>query len=162
MKNYKKRYMKKKGLYKLDCYCENKVFGKFNHISDIAEKMEKNMKNSKKFFLKKYGIGLIIFALIPSLGLIYPILLGHKDLGDGILKLCFTSHTGCAKFHPGIEQKELEKLAEVPLAFSIITLVIFLLFIIYILVKVIKYEKIKSGKGKMNIKEYCRFCKDIF
>ncbi|KMZ89848.1 hypothetical protein PVMG_06181, partial [Plasmodium vivax Mauritania I] len=38
MKNYKNRYMKKKGISKLDCYCENKVFEKFCHIRDIAEK----------------------------------------------------------------------------------------------------------------------------
>ncbi|SCA81890.1 Plasmodium exported protein, unknown function, partial [Plasmodium vivax] len=164
MKNYKERYKKKKGLSKLDCYCENKIFGKFNHICDIAEKMEKNKKSSKKFFLKKYGIGLIIFALIPALGLIYPILFGLKSFGSGILDLCFTtgdSHT-CGKAHLGIGQEQLKNMGDIPLAYSFITLVIVLLFIIYILIKVIKYEKIKSGKRKMNIKEYCRFCKDIF
>ncbi|KMZ76602.1 hypothetical protein PVIIG_05784, partial [Plasmodium vivax India VII] len=52
MKNYKHRYGEKNGLSKLECYCENKVFGKINHMCDIAEKMEKNKKRWKKFFLK--------------------------------------------------------------------------------------------------------------
>ncbi|KMZ82400.1 hypothetical protein PVIIG_05571 [Plasmodium vivax India VII] len=53
MKGYKDRYMKKKGLYKLDCYYENKLFGKINHIRDIAQKMHNDKKRWKKFFLKK-------------------------------------------------------------------------------------------------------------
>ncbi|KMZ88917.1 hypothetical protein PVBG_06292, partial [Plasmodium vivax Brazil I] len=76
MKGYKDRYMKKKGLSKLDCYYENKVFGKINHIRDIAEKMHNDKKRWKKFFLKKYGIVLMLFALIPAIGLIFPILFG--------------------------------------------------------------------------------------
>ncbi|VUZ98032.1 Plasmodium exported protein, unknown function [Plasmodium vivax] len=55
MKNYKNRYMKKKGISKLDCYCENKVFEKFCHIRDIAEKVNYDKKRSKSFFFKKYG-----------------------------------------------------------------------------------------------------------
>ncbi|KMZ83203.1 hypothetical protein PVBG_06318, partial [Plasmodium vivax Brazil I] len=47
MKNYKDRYIKKKGLYKLDCYYENKLFGKINHIRDIAQKMHNDKKRWK-------------------------------------------------------------------------------------------------------------------
>ncbi|SCA83360.1 Protein of unknown function, putative [Plasmodium vivax] len=91
MKNYKDRYMNKKGLSKLDCYYENKLFNKFNHMCDIAEKMRNNKKRLKRFFLKKYGIGLIIFALLPSLGLIFHIFFGVGE-NPGIYGICQESH----------------------------------------------------------------------
>ncbi|KMZ82306.1 hypothetical protein PVIIG_05747, partial [Plasmodium vivax India VII] len=50
MQNYKRRYEKKKGLYKLDCYCEKKVFDKLNYIYTLSDKM----RNDKKGFKKKY------------------------------------------------------------------------------------------------------------
>ncbi|KMZ98996.1 hypothetical protein PVNG_03835 [Plasmodium vivax North Korean] len=94
MKNYKKRYMRKKGLSKLDCYCENKVFSKFNDICDIGEKMQYNEKRANKFFLKKYGIAFFLFALIPALGLIFPILFGIRRGMPGILGECPNEATG--------------------------------------------------------------------
>ncbi|SCA83591.1 Plasmodium exported protein, unknown function, partial [Plasmodium vivax] len=177
MKNYQKRYMRKKGLSKLDCYYENKLFGKFNRICDIGKKMQYNEKHSKMFFLKKYGLGLILFALIPVLGSIYLILFGINRKMPGILGPCTDGHfeTSGDKFHKTtggykncrsiwIERKS-ELIGNFECAnfiFTIIMVSIVILFIFYILIKVIKYEKIKAGKGKMNMKEHCRFCKDIF
>ncbi|KMZ77104.1 hypothetical protein PVIIG_06289 [Plasmodium vivax India VII] len=92
MKNYKKRYMRKKGLSKLDCYYENKIFRKFNNICDIGKKMQYDENLSKKVFLKKYGLGLIIFALIPVLGFIFPILFGFSRKFPGILGPCPLDH----------------------------------------------------------------------
>ncbi|KMZ92849.1 hypothetical protein PVMG_01435 [Plasmodium vivax Mauritania I] len=174
MKSYKDRYMKKKGLSKLDCYCENKVFSKFCHIRDIAEKMQNDTKRSKRFFLKKYGISLIIFALIPALALIIPILFGPGKGKPGLLGLCDTGHIVTNKqehkAHPANcdtkwiydYRKSIDYVGYALKLYSFIMISIVILFIIYILIKIIKYEKIKAGKGKMNIKEYCRFCKDIF
>ncbi|KMZ89674.1 hypothetical protein PVMG_06214 [Plasmodium vivax Mauritania I] len=174
MKGYKDRYMKKKGLSKLDCYCENKVFDKFNHICNITKKLQNDTKRSTRFFLKKYGISLIIFALIPTVGLIIPILFGPGDKKPGILGLCGTSHIDAGKQEHNTTPENCatrwiyeyrELIGNVGYAlkiYSFIMITIDILFIIYILIKVIKYEKIKAGKGKMNIKEYCRFCKDIF
>ncbi|KMZ96374.1 hypothetical protein PVNG_06151 [Plasmodium vivax North Korean] len=181
MKNYKNRYMKKKGLSKLDCYYENKVFGKFCHICDIAEKMNYDKKRSKSFFLKKYGIAFFLFALIPALGLIFPILFGFRDY-KGVLGLCpggtgngshWDADANKHKEAPDIikncsrkwmydNKDTIEKFGNVSYIFSFIMITIVILLIIYMFIKVIKYEKIKAGKGKMNIKEYCRFCKDIF
>ncbi|VUZ95651.1 Plasmodium exported protein, unknown function [Plasmodium vivax] len=179
MKNYKKRYMRKKGLSKLDCYCENKVFDKFNHICDIGKKMQYNEKRANKFFLKKYGIHIIIFALSPALGLIFPILFGFRD-NKGIFGLCPGGNGSGSHFENNNVHKTtvdggtchrkwlydikdtLEYIGDASYIFSFIMITIFLLVIFYILIKVIKYEKIKAGKGKMNMKEYCRFCKDIF
>ncbi|KMZ88652.1 hypothetical protein PVBG_06014, partial [Plasmodium vivax Brazil I] len=50
MKGYERRYLKKKGLAKLDCYWEKKVFEKIEYINKLAE----NMKHDKKSFKKKY------------------------------------------------------------------------------------------------------------
>ncbi|KMZ96111.1 hypothetical protein PVNG_05879 [Plasmodium vivax North Korean] len=170
MKNYKNRYIKKRGLSKLDCYYENKVFDKFNQICDIGKKMKYDEKRSKKFFLKKYGIGLILFALLPAIGLIYPIIFGVSNKARGIIDYCLhqkhgkgdLSHSSCSKVGLYGYETIIDQVSYAPLIFSFIMITISILFIIYILIKVIKYEKIKAGKGKMNIKEYCRFCKDIF
>ncbi|VVA00013.1 Plasmodium exported protein, unknown function [Plasmodium vivax] len=48
MQNYKHRYEKKKGLYKLDCYCEKKVFDKLNYIEKLSDKMRSDKKELKK------------------------------------------------------------------------------------------------------------------
>ncbi|KMZ88835.1 hypothetical protein PVBG_05631 [Plasmodium vivax Brazil I] len=180
MKNYKNRYMKKKGLSKLDCYCENKVFRKFNNICDIRKKLKYDEKRSKSFFLKKYGIGLILFVLIPALGLIFPILFGLGDKNGGILGLCPGGTSGHFQTNTFIHKETPEKIKNCPkrwmydykdtisifgdvsYIFSFIMIAMVLLVLFYILIKIIKSEKIKAGKGKMSVKEYCRFCKDIF
>ncbi|SCA83552.1 Plasmodium exported protein, unknown function, partial [Plasmodium vivax] len=177
MKNYKRRYGKKRGLSKLDCYYENKVFTKINNICDTAEKMQYGKKSAKKFFLKKYGIGLILFALIPVLGFIFRILFGLNRNMPGILGPCTDDHfdtannnkhrtTGkyknCTSEWIDKNKEVIENLQCANFIFTIIMVSIVILFIFYILIKVIKYEKISAGKGKMKLKEYCRFCKDIF
>ncbi|CAI7719046.1 Plasmodium exported protein, unknown function [Plasmodium vivax] len=180
MKNYKNRYMKKMGISKLDCYCENKVFEKFCHIRDIAEKMNYDKKRAKSFFLKKYGKALMILALIPAVGLIYPIIFGISRELPGIISDCPDNHFDKSKnpyehkadaadgtkdcFRGWLYEntETMRKVSYVPKILSFIMITIVILFIIYVLIKVIKYEKIKAGKGKMNMKEYCRFCKDIF
>ncbi|CAG9479586.1 unnamed protein product [Plasmodium vivax] len=178
MKNYKHRYGKKKGLSKLDCYYENKVFRKINHICDIAEKLKYDTKHAKKKILKKYGIVLILFALMPALGSIFPILFGISRNMPGILGPCPDNHyitSGNSKTHQTgdpykdcptewVDKKRelIENFELANMIFTIIMVSIVILFIIYILIKLIKYEKIKAGKGKMSIKENCRFCKDIF
>ncbi|SCA83358.1 Protein of unknown function, putative, partial [Plasmodium vivax] len=169
MKNYKNRYNRKKGLSKLDCYYEKKVFDKFNDICDIGKKMQYDEKRSNKFFLKKYGIYLILFVLTPALSLIFPITFGIGGGSRGIIDYCLhaghtvgKTHSGCSKTGLTDYKDIIDQISYIPLIFSFLMITISILFIIYILIKVIKYEKIKSGKGKMNIKEYCRFCKDIF
>ncbi|SCA81886.1 Protein of unknown function, putative, partial [Plasmodium vivax] len=179
MKNYKHRYGKKKGLSKLDCYYENKVFIKFNNICDIGKKMQYDEKRSTRFFLKKYGIGLILFAVIPLFGLIYSILFGPGGKLPGVLGLCKEEHfknveklehktdggediTNCTTKWLYEKKDIIHNIGYVNWAFSVIMVTIVLLVFIYIIAKVIKYERIKSGKGKMNRKEYIKYCKEVF
>ncbi|KMZ95123.1 hypothetical protein PVMG_05952 [Plasmodium vivax Mauritania I] len=174
MKNYKDRYAKKKGISKLDCYCEKKVFDKFLHIKELSEKVHNDKKRFKKIFLKKYGIGLIFFALIPALGFIYPILFGIEEWKlDGVFPFCKTDgHTKakahlsptkeCPKWHDFQLEEPMKYINPLNSIFSFTMITIILTFLIYIIIKLIKYEKLKAGKGKMNLMEYCRFCKDVF
>ncbi|SCA81701.1 Plasmodium exported protein, unknown function, partial [Plasmodium vivax] len=165
MKGYKDRYIKKKGLYKLDCYYENKLFGKFNHMCDVAEKMRNDKKRWKRFIFKKYGIGLIIFALIPSLGLIFHILYGVGK-NPGIYGLCDqTNHfdsnknehnqqagVGCPKKWLYDQKDTIETYGYISYIYMSTMIIIVLLFVIYIFIKFIKYEKLKYEKCKLNTK----------
>ncbi|KNA02596.1 hypothetical protein PVNG_05140 [Plasmodium vivax North Korean] len=99
MKDYKRRYGGKKGLYKLDCYCEKKLFSKIHHIDEIAQRFKNDNKSFKKCFLRKYSIGLIFFALTPALGFILPILFGVEGWGKGVLKIC-TNNTHYGSTQP--------------------------------------------------------------
>ncbi|KMZ87859.1 hypothetical protein PVBG_05796 [Plasmodium vivax Brazil I] len=171
MRNYKHRYMNKKGLYKLDCYYENKIFGKFCHIRNIAQKMQNDRKRWKRFFIKKYGIGLILFALIPVIGLIFPILFGDGYI-KGVYGLCKEGHFIKERGVTTTTHKEtlsggrvcpnkwlydnrdtviIYDYVNFIITFIIIAIVVFV--VIYILIKVIKYEKIKGGKGKMDVQK---------
>ncbi|CAI7718314.1 hypothetical protein PVIIG_05751 [Plasmodium vivax India VII] len=51
-KDYERRYAKKKGIAKWDCYCEKKIFDKINNIYELAEKMQNNKKGFKKGFYR--------------------------------------------------------------------------------------------------------------
>ncbi|SCA83689.1 Plasmodium exported protein, unknown function [Plasmodium vivax] len=177
MKNYKHRYGKKKGLSKLDCYYENKVFRKFCDISDIGKKMKYDEERSKSFYIKKYGIGLILFALIPALGLIFPMLFGISGSKiPSILGPCpddthftrdenkhqYGNYAQCNYKWLYDHEDLIIKVSYFAEIFSYIMIITVISVIFYILIKLIKYERLKSGKGKMSVKEYYRFCKDIF
>ncbi|KMZ76627.1 hypothetical protein PVIIG_06251 [Plasmodium vivax India VII] len=169
LKSYKSRYSKKKGLSKLDCYCEKKVLDRFHGLYGVGEKLRNEKKSFKKFFLKKYGIGLILFALIPALSLIFPILFGVENWWDAIIKFCGdASHVDagtsirCTKRHKYNWEAPLDYTYTALMVFTFTMIIIILLFVFYTLIKVVKYERLKSGKDKMSLKEYCRFAKDVF
>ncbi|SCO71517.1 Plasmodium exported protein, unknown function [Plasmodium vivax] len=159
MKDYKRRYGEKKGLYKLDCYCEKKLFSKIRYMDEIAHRFKNDNKGFKKFFLRKYGIGLIFFALIPALGIIFPILFGVEGWIEAIFNVCDTdnhyssdSDTGCSNMHPIIGKHAIDYICLVHKIFSYIMIIVVFVVIIYIFIKFIKYEKLKTGKRKIKIK----------
>ncbi|KMZ91147.1 hypothetical protein PVMG_00021 [Plasmodium vivax Mauritania I] len=174
MKNYKERYSKKKGLSKLDCYCEKKLFDKICYIDDLAKKMKNNKKSFKKKIINKYGYALIIISLVPVILGIFPLL--HNRLYSLLPKFCLEkcgithkTKSGETKTHSQLHYKELSISKEAWYALNYLNSVIawlsiffVLSLVIYIFLKVIKYERLRRGKGKMSVKEYYPFCKDVF
>ncbi|KMZ95680.1 hypothetical protein PVMG_05824 [Plasmodium vivax Mauritania I] len=164
MKGYKTRYSKKKGLGKLECYYEKKIFDKIDYIEELAEKMQNDKMSFRKKIFYKIIIPFFLFALVPVLGSIFYILFGG---GENALI------TWCKKVHPDrtvckqkymIHAKEgiLHAIENLNLIFFYIVFFIIVTVIIYAVIKVVKYERLKSGKGKMNAKEYYNLTKELF
>ncbi|KMZ89803.1 hypothetical protein PVMG_06191 [Plasmodium vivax Mauritania I] len=145
-KNFKTTYAKKKGLEKLDYYCEKKIFKNIDKIYKLAENRNYDKNTFRNIIIKKYGYKIIFSCLFSLLGLIVPILVyGGVEISKEIIK------------------GEIPKLIpDINYAFFFIYCTIFILSILYIFIKVVKYEKLKAGKGKMNRKEYICFCKEVF
>ncbi|KMZ94658.1 hypothetical protein PVMG_02547 [Plasmodium vivax Mauritania I] len=174
-KDYNNRYIRKKGIAKLDCYYEKKVFDLIDEIYALSRKMNNSKKALKKKMYKKFGYRHIFFSSLPLFGLILHVL--FSKFGP-FTKYC---PSDCSNKHgvtnpketiPKIHQaKQLTFAAIDTTTLKIIVILHDLLFIIlsisaitvtiYTLIKIIKYERLKSGKGKMNMKEYCQFCKDL-
>ncbi|KMZ79360.1 hypothetical protein PVIIG_05991 [Plasmodium vivax India VII] len=167
-KEYKDRYGKRKGLGKLDCYYENKIFKKIDSICELTNQMNNKNKSSKKNILGKYVICFILFALLPFLGLILPILLVGEQNAPSILPLttavCQKSGTGdtCDKNLIHVSEDTFNAILNLNWIISYSLLIVVVFTIVYTFIKVIKYEKFKANKGKMGVKEYCLFCKDVF
>ncbi|KMZ76683.1 hypothetical protein PVIIG_05723 [Plasmodium vivax India VII] len=171
MKNYNRRYSQKKGLSKLDCYYEKKVFDKFQNICEFAKKTNYDKKRCKKLFFKKYGIGLILFSLLPLLGFIFPILFWDITGEKALINFCTTDrHTTKSTTHGpdceytplAISEGAFEAIDRFNTVFFAIIAIINAAIIIYVFFKAMKYERLKAGKGKMSVKEHYRFCKNIF
>ncbi|SCA82131.1 Protein of unknown function, putative, partial [Plasmodium vivax] len=169
-KGYKNRYSKKKGLAKLDCYCEKILFDKFDYLDNTAQKKKNRRTSFVDKILNRYGYRLILLSLLPIVGLIFPALFCEKGENTKSSSY-FCAHT---KHTTGNTDCKATMLSEPTWAyikvFFYIDIIIFyfiiptayLSMIIYGFIKVVKYERLKSGKDKMSFKEYCHFCKDLF
>ncbi|SCA83813.1 Protein of unknown function, putative, partial [Plasmodium vivax] len=164
-KDYSRRYATKKGLAKLDCYYEKKVFDKIDHIYELAGKFQNDEKGFKKKIYNIFGYRLILFTLLPTLGLIFPVLFyGERN---AIIPWCGSGN------HPNegstqctitllLNKGELIAYHCLNVTISCILLIMVLSAIAYLITKVIKYERIKAGKGKNEGKVNYRYCKNIF
>ncbi|KMZ83204.1 hypothetical protein PVBG_06319 [Plasmodium vivax Brazil I] len=109
----------------------------------------------------------MLLALIPTLGLIYPIMFGINKDYPGIAGICddnahFTAaqpkkHTNgqyetCLYNWLYVNENLINSFSYVSYIYMFITSVIVLLIVSYILIKFIKYEKLKARKCKMNAK----------
>ncbi|SCO71509.1 Protein of unknown function, putative, partial [Plasmodium vivax] len=143
-KGYKDRYSKKKGLAKLECYYEKNIFDKLDGIFLLAKNMKDDKKGFKKKICKRYG-------LFVGLSLIFVLTTGIINVLNGceVMPLYSISRKEDTLFYVGYS-----------ILLDILPITIFLV-LIYITMKIIKYKRLKAGKGKMGIKEYCRFCKEL-
>ncbi|KMZ96132.1 hypothetical protein PVNG_06028 [Plasmodium vivax North Korean] len=170
MRGYKRRYSKKNGLGKLDCYCEKKVFHKIENIDKLIEKMKNDKKFLKRKLFYKFGIRFILFSLIPVFGFIIPL------VHDGCFVMFFTCYSDCSVCgHLSSGSQNDASYCRVPFKQSTwdaiyivnsvlyyVTAFIVISVFIYIFIKFIKYQRLKACRSKMNIKEYCKFCKSLF
>ncbi|KMZ92312.1 hypothetical protein PVMG_03667 [Plasmodium vivax Mauritania I] len=147
-KVHKNKYEKKKGITKFDCYCEEKIFNRIDEMKKLAKNMGNDKNNFKNILRKKYGLKFTLSCLFPLIGII----VSSLYYGDGekyensVLKVI------------GLPESAAMSISVI----IIITSYTLLLVIIYIIMKLVKYEKLKAGKGKMSLMEYCRFCNEIF
>ncbi|SCA81992.1 Plasmodium exported protein, unknown function [Plasmodium vivax] len=155
-KHYENKYGKKKGLEKLDSYFEKKVFKEIDNLYLLREKMKNDKKTYKKIIYNKYFIPLILFSLLPLLGLTFLVLFGSNDLGRGIISYCLREKHGtntgdckCKSIHQLYEYKgTLEIIGCVNYIYICVMTIIVITVIIYIFIKLIKYKKLEQEKLK--------------
>ncbi|KMZ76561.1 hypothetical protein PVIIG_06578, partial [Plasmodium vivax India VII] len=78
-KDLRRNYSKKKGISKLDCYCEQKIFNKIDKIYKVAKNMNNDRNRINKIINKKYGLKFVLLCLYPLTGLILPSLSFQQD-----------------------------------------------------------------------------------
>ncbi|KMZ76619.1 hypothetical protein PVIIG_05463 [Plasmodium vivax India VII] len=181
MKDYKYRYSKKKGIAKLDCYYEKKVLKKINNIYEISEYMRNKNKFYNKKIFNRYIISLIIFAFIPFLGTILPLF--FSDLNPYVKNWCFntcrskhikndnsksqtieaakTDHQQQQRYLTSLSKDTLGTIQILNFVLLLLSIIIVLFVLFYILLKYIKYARLRAGKGKMSLKQYCCFFNEL-
>ncbi|KMZ94980.1 hypothetical protein PVMG_05649 [Plasmodium vivax Mauritania I] len=171
-KNYKRRYSKKNVFAKFDCYCEKKIFDKFDYINELKEKLRHDKKSFNKNLNKIFDIPLILFGLFPLIGFIIPLLkIKNYEIIQGCFNDCSIKEHLKDQNDPSTHKEDLSKIlinestwntiTYVNYAFTCIAIIIVLCVVLYLLIKVIKYKKLKAGKDKMSLKEYYRFTKSL-
>ncbi|VUZ99791.1 Plasmodium exported protein, unknown function [Plasmodium vivax] len=142
LETYKKilnrNYSKKKGLKKLDCYCEEKIFKGIDKLDKLAQNMDRSKMKISRIIFKKYCISIIFSSLIPIFAITLHIL-GEIDTGineDGKKNVL----DYLKKLYPSI--------VNIYIAFIFASGIMMFFVCIYTLIKIIKYEGIKTGKIK--------------
>ncbi|KMZ94939.1 hypothetical protein PVMG_06110 [Plasmodium vivax Mauritania I] len=144
-KSFQCKYNKKKGLAKLDGYCEKKIFDKLDNICGLAKKMNDEKKCYKKA-LKKYGLPFGLcgsFGLIAGIIIIYDILKYNLPNCSGKCASTESHHIICTILFYGLP-------------------VILFLVLLYIFIKIIKYDRLVDGKveGKKLARKISRYYND--
>ncbi|KMZ82837.1 hypothetical protein PVIIG_03652 [Plasmodium vivax India VII] len=149
------RLNKKKGLKKLDCYCENKIFNSMDKFDKHMENENSNKGIIKNILFKKFGLRNIFTFLFATSGIIFTVLnyidvpksSGGSQPDESYLKHILGKNDNISHMFFAL--------------FFIVGIIIFLVSI-YFLIKTIKYEGIKRGKRKMKTKEYFYLFKESF
>ncbi|SCO65528.1 Plasmodium exported protein, unknown function, partial [Plasmodium vivax] len=146
-KQFKHKYSRKKGLKRLDCYCEKKIFDMIDILGEQPVGTSGNNIKLKKNIVRKLGIRAILMCLVPLIGIILPILDEIKGSSSNTI----------------LKESGIPKPVYIIYGIIFIILTYIILFsIIYTMTKVVKYHRLEAGRGKLNFREYCLFCKDIF
>ncbi|KMZ94929.1 hypothetical protein PVMG_06045 [Plasmodium vivax Mauritania I] len=133
-KSFQCKYNKKKGLAKLDCYCEKKIFDKLDNICDLAKRVNDKKKTYKKV-LKKYGLPIVLSGLFV---LIAAIIFALESFKVPYCNIC----------NEGGHFKEGRRIIG-DIFFYVLPFII-LLLLFYIMIKMIKYERLiyREVEGK--------------
>ncbi|SCA83771.1 Protein of unknown function, putative [Plasmodium vivax] len=151
MRVLKRKYPKKKGLKRFNCYCEEKIFNTIENFDKIADSMICSKRNFIKILFKKYPLCLISLCFFISFGSIIPILNAtkYKHSDNNYKSFCDYMQISIYPFRI--------------YSFLYLTLWIIIIFAtIYTLIKIVKYDGIKDGKSKMKPKEYLSFIKETY
>ncbi|SCA83688.1 Plasmodium exported protein, unknown function [Plasmodium vivax] len=137
-------YTNKKGLKRLDCHYEKKLFNEMYKLDNIEGHMKSKNSYFKKVIWKRYGLRFFIFSLVILFGIATTIVSCITENDVKCIGSPSASTPGACKFCSGIG-----KFLYIPNSIIYIPLIIaFLYFIIYILSKVRKYKRLKEKYGK--------------
>ncbi|SCO70732.1 Protein of unknown function, putative, partial [Plasmodium vivax] len=168
-KNYKKRYNQKKGLKKLDCYWEKKIFDKIEHVNILSEKTESRKKSFIKIILNEYTLFfLFLLTFIPFLGRIIPAMFFDKKPKDRVWRMIIGDCTkkkddGSNECKGGFYHIPLDSWKAMIYLNEIISstlLIVVISIFIYTCIKVLKYKLLKEGIRNITLKEYFRLLKN--
>ncbi|SCA81773.1 Plasmodium exported protein, unknown function, partial [Plasmodium vivax] len=140
-KNLRRNYSQKKGLTKLDCYCEEKIFKGIEKLDNLAQNMDRSKMKFTNIIFKKYCIRIIFSSLIAIFAITLPILNEiDSDVDD--------NNGGKLKILAYLSDKLIPNLENICSALIFASGILMFFVCIYTLIKIIKYEGIKTGKNK--------------
>ncbi|KMZ86071.1 hypothetical protein PVMG_06141 [Plasmodium vivax Mauritania I] len=152
LKSYKNRYSKKKGLSKLDCYCEKVLFNKFNEIKKLVEHKNYSKNKIVSIICLKYSLPFLLLTFIPLFELAMPKMVLFKVHSEKLIDCHFFYDTKDKREVKSVSHYDCDfydvKAPFLPYVFLIISAAIILSLIIYIYIKFLKYKRINLGMLK--------------
>ncbi|SCA83370.1 Protein of unknown function, putative, partial [Plasmodium vivax] len=133
-------YHNKKGLKRLDCHYEKKLFHEMYKLDTIAGHMKSKNSYFKKVIWKRYGLRFVIFSLVVLFGIVTSILGYISTINNPPTNIsCKTNNQKPCSFC-----KSMSDFLPVPSSVLFFPLTIaYLSFVIYIFSKVRKYKRLK-------------------
>ncbi|SCA81990.1 Plasmodium exported protein, unknown function, partial [Plasmodium vivax] len=131
-------HSKKKGLKKLDCYCEEKIFKGIDKLDNLAQVMDRSKMKFTRIIFKKYSVHIICSCLWPLFVIILSILsnIGTSAEGNAKKNVLYYLH------------KLISDFVYIYSTFIFASGIMMFCVCIYTLIKIIKYEGIKTGRIK--------------
>ncbi|KMZ83298.1 hypothetical protein PVBG_06145 [Plasmodium vivax Brazil I] len=146
LRSYKSRYSKKKGLKKIDCYYEKKLFSTINKLEKHKGKNNSSKNRIKRVLLTKYGLPYIILSLLPILLLVVPL----REIPSKV-KYTPSGSFSLKKDNAIVKTPFINFNIDdttLPCILFYISITIFFSLAIYTYIKILKYQRIKAGMLK--------------